>query len=186
MRVPGSGLRVDRRGCEVDDLVYCGAVQVRVAADLSWSDVVSRAVAEEWTGIEALAGVPGTVADVTRDNAGAHGQTVGGVVASVRTWDRLDDAQRTFAAADCGFDDGASRFSERLPDGSYRLEVLEVSLLLATGDLTSPIRDEGLAGLLEVEVGQRVALADVAEAVRPARVNELQDLEAPAGSPPLS
>jgi UDP-N-acetylmuramate dehydrogenase len=160
-----SGLRVDTTGCSVDDLVYCGAVQVAADACESWDGIVQRAVTEGWLGVEALSGLPGSIADVTRANVSAYGQSVSDAVVSVRTWDRHLDRQRTFAALECDFGPGSSRFTEHLPDGTLRYDVREVTILLKQGDLTTPIRDEELASRLGIASGGRVPLARVRHAV---------------------
>lgn len=161
-----AGIVVDESGCDVDDLVFCGAPEVRVPAGETWAMVVDLAVVRGWTGIEALAALPGTVGDVTRRNGAAFDQSVSDVVSSVRTWDRVTDAQRTFAAADCRFTDGASTLQERLDDGTERYALLDVRFLFQQGDVSAPIRDEALAALLGVDVGARVPLAHVRDAVR--------------------
>lgn len=166
LRVPTLGVSVDSAGCDVDDLVFCGAVQVRVGADETWHSLVERAIASEWVGIEALAGVEGSVADVTRDNASAYGQAVADTVVAVRTWDRATDAQRTFALVDCGFRPGGSRFQDVLADGSLRFEILDVAFLFKQGDLTSPVSDPALAELLGIEIGERAPLVAVRDAVQ--------------------
>lgn len=164
-RIPTTGVSVDTTGCNADDLVVCAAVQVRVGADEPWDALVERAVASGWVGIEALAGVGGRVADVTRDNASLHGQAVADTVVAVRTWDRQTDAQRTFPFVECGFRPGGSRFQEVLPDGSLRWQILDVAFLFKLGDLTGPVRDPALAGTLGIRIGQRVPLAEVRDAV---------------------
>lgn len=160
------GFRIDETGCEVDDLVFCGAVKVHSGPDEHLATLVELALDSQWKGLEALAGVTGTVAGAVRENVERFGQAAGDSVESVRTWDRLLDAQCTFAAADCLFEAGTSRFAEELADGCPRYEILEVVWLLEQGDLISPVRDEGLAELLGVDLGQRVTLSDVAAAVR--------------------
>ncbi len=165
LRVPTFGVSVDSAGCDVDDLAYCAAVQVRVGADEAWGSLVGRAVASGWVGIESLAGVGGSVADVTRDNASAYGQAVADTVAAVRTWDRETDAQRTFPLVECGFQPGSSRFQEVLVDGSLRFDILDVAFLFKQGDLTGPVWDPALAEELGIEIGQRVPLTEVRDAV---------------------
>ncbi|MBZ2196301.1 hypothetical protein [Occultella gossypii] len=160
-----AGLRVDTTGCSVDDLVYCGAVQVAADSSEPWDGIVERAVAEGWLGVEALSGLPGSVADVTRANASAYGQSVSDAVVSVRTWDRSVDRQRTFAAVECDFGPGSSRFTEQLADGSLRYDLREVTLLLKQGDLTTPVRDDALVARLGVASGDRVPLDLVRRAV---------------------
>lgn len=159
--LPIAGFVIDDSACDVDDLAFCGGVQVTVAADESWDGLVERAVAEGWMGVEALSGIPGTVADVVRANSAAYGQAVADTVASVRTWDRVADAQRTFPAVECAFVDGGSRFQEPLDDGGLRYELLDVAFLFRQGDFSAPIVDGVLAGALSVAVGARVPLAEV-------------------------
>ncbi|NHB84941.1 hypothetical protein G7085_10880 [Tessaracoccus sp. HDW20] len=96
---PITGMEVDDSACEVDDLAFCGGVQVRVPATDSWGDLVEHAVASDWVGIEALAAVPGTVADAVTTDATAHGQSVSDTLSSVRTWDLATDQQRSFPVA---------------------------------------------------------------------------------------
>ena len=48
--------------------------EVTVAAGEVWDEVVARAVAEGWSGIEALSGIPGTVGATPIQNVGAYGQ----------------------------------------------------------------------------------------------------------------
>ena len=159
----GTVVRIATRGVTADadcadDIGCINAVSVTVAAGEDWDAFVTRAVGSGWVGVEALSGIPGTVGATPIQNVGAYGQEVGEVVASVRTWDRRERAQRTFAAADCGFGYRSSRFKEE-PD---RYLVLEVTLLMRQGTLGSPVRYAELATALGVGVGERAPL----EAVR--------------------
>jgi UDP-N-acetylmuramate dehydrogenase len=163
---PIAGITIDDSACEVDELAYCGGVQVNVPASDEWDDLVALAVASDWVGIEALSYIDGTVGDAVRTNAAAHGQAVADTVSSVRTWDRSADAQRTFPLADCDFGPNKSRFLETMSDGSERFEVLDVSFLFRQGDLTTPIRNKYLVGVLGIELGGRVSLGVVRDAVR--------------------
>lgn len=167
LQLPTIGVSVDSAGCDVDDLVFCAAVQVRVGADEAWDSLVDRAVASGWVGIESLAGVGGSVADATRNNASRYGQAVADTVMAVRTWDRETDAQRTFPLVECTFKPGGSRFQEPLADGSLRFRILDVAFLFKQGELTAPVADPALAGALGIEVGRRVSLAEVCDTVRP-------------------
>ncbi|MDN5795638.1 MAG: hypothetical protein L0H79_07770 [Intrasporangium sp.] len=157
------GFLVDEAGCDADNLCYSGAVTVTSAAAEDWGALVDRAAREGWTGIAALAGFSGTVADAVIENFSAYGQRIADVIWSVRTWDRMEDTQRTFAMADCEFHQGGSRF---LPeDGRRRYDVLEVAFVFRAGTITAPLQDAGLTQLLGVELGERVPLPRVREAV---------------------
>lgn len=156
------GVDINTEGCHVDDLVFCGAVTATLAAGEPWRDFVALAVQSGWGGVEALAGVPGTVAEVVTANPSRFGQSPADAVSRVRTWDRATDAQRTFAMVECEFEPGSSRFSrETLPDGTQRYVVIEAALLLKQADITPPLHDEALVAALGIEPGERVPLGRV-------------------------
>ncbi len=155
-----SGVAVDDAGCDDDDLAACGGLLVTVAAGENWDDLVARAVAEEWVGIEALSGIPGAVGATPMQNVGAYGQEVADTIWSVRTYDRATGAIRTFASAECGFGYRTSRFK-----GSDRYVISSVTYQLRQGSLSAPVRYPELARALGVELGERAKLGDVREAV---------------------
>lgn len=155
-------ISVNDDGCDVTGLVYCGAVTATVAAAESWDGFVAHAVANEWVGGEALSGLAGTVGDVVVANRRAFGQSPSDTVESVQVWDDASQTQRYFAMSDCDFGEGESRFSrEHLPNGRLRFRPLLVSFLFRQGDLTAPIRNSELAGLLDVAYGARVPITQV-------------------------
>jgi UDP-N-acetylmuramate dehydrogenase len=156
----GTVVRIETSGVDVATDT-CGGAFVTVAAGEGWDALVARAVDRGWVGIEALSGIPGSVGATPIQNVGAYGQEVADTVASVRTWDRVDRAQRTFAAADCGFGYRTSRF-KRDPD---RFVVLAVTFQFRLGDLSEQVRYAELARTLGVQVGDRALAADVRDAV---------------------
>jgi UDP-N-acetylmuramate dehydrogenase len=139
----------------------CGGTTVTVAAGEPWDALVARLVEQELVGVEALSGIPGSTGAVPVQNVGAYGQEVAQTIASVRTWDRRADEQRTFAAADCGFGYRDSRF--KAEPGRYL--VLEVAFQLVRGSLSTPIGYAELARRLGVDVGERAPLGQVRETV---------------------
>ena len=145
----------------IDDLSCRAAVTVTLQAGEPWDDFVARAVASGWVGIEALSGIPGLTGATPIQNVGAYGQEVAATIASVRTWDRHENAVRTFAAADCGFAYRTSRF--KAEPGRY--VVLEVSFLLREGTLSAPIGYVELAKAVDAATGDRRPLQDVRDAV---------------------
>ncbi|OYO13282.1 UDP-N-acetylenolpyruvoylglucosamine reductase [Enemella evansiae] len=156
----GTVIRIATRGIEVDSSACSGAF-VTAAAGENWDDLVARAVAEGWVGIECLSGIPGLVGATPIQNVGAYGQEVSQTIARVRTLDRSTGQVRTFSAADCDFSYRHSRFKAE-PD---RWMVLSVTFQFELGDLSAPIRYAELARRLGVEPGQRVPAADAREAV---------------------
>jgi UDP-N-acetylmuramate dehydrogenase len=143
------------------DADACGGAVVRVAAGETWDDLVVRAVREGWVGVEALSGVPGLVGATPIQNVGAYGQEVSQTIASVRCWDRQAGEVRTLFHRDCRFGYRTSRLKQE----PGRWVVLEVVFQLRLGDLGSPVAYAELAGRLGVDVGARVPLADVRDAV---------------------
>lgn len=139
----------------------CAGADVTVGAGENWDDFVARAVAEEWVGIETLAGIPGLVGATPMQNVGAYGAEVAQTIASVRTWDRRDRAVRTYFAADCGFGYRTSRFKQE----PGRHLILGVTFQLRRGELSGPIAYAELARELGAELGQRAPLTQVRDAV---------------------
>jgi UDP-N-acetylmuramate dehydrogenase len=156
----GTVVKVGLRGVAVDQDACSGAT-VTVAAGEVWDDLVRRAVGEGWVGVEALAGIPGSVGATPIQNVGAYGQEVAETIATVRCWDRREAVVRTLAAADCGFGYRTSRF-KRDPG---RYVVLAVTFQLRLGDLGAPVRYAELARTLGVEPGERAPSAQVRDAV---------------------
>lgn len=157
---PGTVVLVDTDGITVESDDACGGVFVRVAAGVGWDALVERACAEQWSGIEALSGIPGRTGATPVQNVGAYGQDVSETIAQVRVWDRHREAVRTIASADCGFTYRHSMFK-----GHDRFVVLDVVFQLRPADLSGPIGYADLAAGLGVAVGDRVPLADARAAV---------------------
>ncbi|TDE00918.1 UDP-N-acetylmuramate dehydrogenase [Jiangella asiatica] len=164
----GTVVKVATRGVEADTsascdsgaLAACGGVLVSAAAGEPWDDLVAYAIQREWSGIEALSGIPGLVGATPMQNVGAYGQEVAQTVWQVRTYDRQDRRIHTFANADCRFAYRDSRFK-----GADRYVVLTVSYQLREGDLGAPVAYPELARELGVAVGERARLTEVRAAV---------------------
>ena len=169
----GTVVRVATRGVDAD-VSSCSGATVRVAAGEDWDGFVARAVDQEWSGIEALSGIPGLVGATPIQNVGAYGSEVSQTIASVRTWDRAARRQVTFPVADCGFGYRWSRFKAE-PD---RYLVLEVTFQFTLGSLSAPVRYAELARTLGVEVGARVPANEVRAAVLRLRAGKGMVLDA--------
>jgi UDP-N-acetylmuramate dehydrogenase len=152
-RMVGDGLAVigESDDDEVDVIVEAGAV---------WDELVAHTVAEGWSGIEALSGIPGSVGATPIQNVGAYGQEVADVITAVRTWDRETGSERRFAPADCGF-----TYRDSLFKRTSRYVVTAVEFRLATGGEGAPVRYAELARTLGVELGTGAPVAAVRDAV---------------------
>ena len=158
--VEGRVVLVRTRGIDAS-VDSCAGAWVTVAAGESWDDFVARAVAEEWSGIEALSGIPGLTGATPIQNVGAYGQEVAQTIARVRAYDRVGGDVVTLPAGECGFGYRTSRF--KVDPGRY--VVLSVEFQLPLGALSAPIAYAELASRLGVEVGARVPAVEVREAV---------------------
>lgn len=153
----------------------CGGASLSLPAGQDWDAFVEQAVANEWVGVEALSGIPGTLGAAPVQNIGAYGQEVSGVVASVRTWDRATGRRRTLTLSELGFGYRTSVLKRSMRSGGAaggdiwyptpRYVVLEVNLQMRLGSLSAPVGYGELARTLGVEVGQRAPSADVRAAV---------------------
>ncbi|MEP7035914.1 MAG: UDP-N-acetylmuramate dehydrogenase [Actinomycetota bacterium] len=155
----GSAIHIATDGVTVES-IDSGQARVRVAAGEVWDHVVARAVAEGWSGIEALSGIPGSAGATPIQNVGAYGQEVAQTIVAVRAWDRGEQRVRTFANANCQFSYRSSLFK-----GETRYVVLDVVFQLELSVVSSPVGYEDLARALGVDVGSRVPLEVAREAV---------------------
>ncbi|WP_239460016.1 UDP-N-acetylmuramate dehydrogenase [Nocardioides daejeonensis] len=137
------------------------SVLVTVQAGMAWDDLVARAVAAGWSGIEALSGIPGSVGATPIQNVGAYGQEVATTIDEVEVWDRRLRGVRRFAGRECSFGYRHSRFKA---DPS-RFVVLAVTFRLVVEPLGQPVRYAELGRRLGVEPGERAPLAAVRAAV---------------------
>ncbi|MDO4413424.1 UDP-N-acetylmuramate dehydrogenase [Cutibacterium sp.] len=156
----GTVVRVGTSGLSAE-VSSCGGALVTVAAGQVWDEFVVHAIEQEWIGPEFLSGIPGLVGSTPIQNVGAYGVEVCEFIARVRTWDRVDDTQRTFTADQCGFGYRTSRFKTE-PD---RYVVLDVTMQFNLGTRSLPVRYAELARRLGVEPGERVDTSKVRQAV---------------------
>ena len=98
---PSRVVRIASRGLTAD-VSDCGGAYLRIAAGEPWDEVVARAVAEGWRGIEALSGIPGLAGATPVQNVGASASRSPTSIASVRAFTGRP-AARHVRRADCGF-----------------------------------------------------------------------------------
>lgn len=156
----GTVIRMGITGVNAD-VSGCGGAVVRVGAGENWDDFVEYAISQEWSGPEALSGIPGSVGATPIQNVGAYGNEVASFVYSVRTFDRQTKQFKTFAAGECDFSYRNSIFKQN----PGRWVVVEVAFQFPLGSLSAPILYGELAKRLDVEVGARVDSKSVRETV---------------------
>ncbi|WP_400995504.1 UDP-N-acetylmuramate dehydrogenase [Agromyces sp. GXQ0307] len=165
----GTVIRIATKGIEVLPGAAAGSVHLRVQAGEVWDELVAFAVERGFSGLEALSGIPGSVGAAPVQNIGAYGQELSDVLVAIEFLDEGADRPRRISA-------------DELELG-YRTSVLKqglagvvLSIELALHDTTAerevlgqalgtPVAYAQLAGALGVQLGDRVPIADVREAV---------------------
>ncbi|MBO3746906.1 UDP-N-acetylmuramate dehydrogenase [Streptosporangiaceae bacterium NEAU-GS5] len=152
----GLVVRVTTTGIE---LTGDGLLTAQAGED--WDALVARTVAEGWSGVECLSGIPGLVGSTPIQNVGAYGQEVAQTITGVRVYDRMTGETADLTAAECGFAYRHSAFK----DDPRRHVVLAVTYQLIESPQSAPVAYAELAKRLGVDVGERVPLAEAREAV---------------------
>lgn len=166
---PGTVIRIATRGIEARPGDEAGTVHLRVQAGENWDELVAFTVAQGYSGLEALSGIPGCVGASPVQNIGAYGQELSDVLLGIEFLDEGADEPRSMSA-------------DELELG-YRTSVLKqglrgvvVSVEFVLHDTTAerevlgeavgrPVAYAQLAQALGVQVGDRVPVARVREAV---------------------
>ena len=124
-----------------------------MAGGEDWDGFVSQVVERGFSGVECLAGIPGTVGGTPVQNVGAYGQEVSSVVERLRAFDLETHTFVEFAAAECGFAYRRSRFN-RADRGRYLVTRVDYRLhrdgspLLAYPDLKAHFQNRAEAPTL--------------------------------------
>ena len=164
----GLVLRVELKGMALFDAGDgSGQKILQAAAGESWQDCVARSVRENCSGIECLAGIPGSVGGTPVQNVGAYGQEVSSSVERVRAYDMVCRETVEIPSSECEFAYRRSRFNGR---DSGRYIVTRVDYRLTPGgrpavryaDLERELERRGIASV-------EATLLEVADAVTSVR-----------------
>ncbi|MDQ2707244.1 MAG: UDP-N-acetylmuramate dehydrogenase [Actinomycetota bacterium] len=157
--VPGTTVLVATKGRAVAP--RAGGARLTVEAGEDWDSVVTATVAEGWSGLECLSGIPGRVGAVPVQNVGAYGVEIAELLVDVDLYDRRAGRVRMHVpAAELGLGYRTSALK-----GRDEAVVLRVRLDVAAGPFSGPLRNPELARALDVPVGARAPIAEVREAV---------------------
>ena len=156
----GTVVRVETTGnsYEID---ACSGGTLTVSAGSDWDEFVALTIDKGLANLESLSGIPGTIGGAPIQNIGAYGHEVSEVIARVRTYDRTKQEIKTFMASECNFSYRSSIFKE----SAGRYVILDVTFQLRKGEHSLPIGYAELANELGVEIGARVEISKVREAV---------------------
>lgn len=110
----GMVIRMEMKGMEA---THEGEdVFIRAGAGESWDALVAWCVAEEWSGLECLSGIPGSVGAAPVQNIGAYGVSVAPFVHEVEVFDRTTKKIIGLSGDECVFSYRDSIFKH--PEGS--------------------------------------------------------------------
>ncbi len=156
----GTVICVVTRGIERSDTP--AGVILRVQAGEPWDALVATTVELGLSGIEALAGIPGSTGAAPIQNIGAYGQELSTTLDSIAFLDYLDGEVVRLSAAELQF----GYRSSALKAGRAGV-VLSIDLRLSAHEhgLSDPILFPQLAAALGVELGERLPVAQVRDAV---------------------
>ncbi len=168
----GTVVRIATTGID-EDVASCSGAVLTVAAGESWDALVAHTVASEFSGLEAMSGIPGLVGATPIQNVGAYGAEVGDLITTVRTLDRSTGLVRTLFPLECQFGYRSSRFKSE--PGRY--VVASVTFQLRLGSLSQPVRYPELARHLGVAVGERAPVSAVRDAVLALRAGKAMVLD---------
>lgn len=153
-------IRVATRGIEVQPPKK-GKVLVRVQAGENWDEFVAHTVSQGLAGIEAMAGIPGTVGAGPVQNIGAYGQELSDVLVRVEFLDFATQEVAILEAKDLAFGYRDSAIKRGRP-GVITWVELELQDL---DGLSRPLYSTQIAADLGVAMGDQVELAKVRETV---------------------
>ncbi|WP_051866220.1 UDP-N-acetylmuramate dehydrogenase [Streptosporangium roseum] len=157
---PGTVIRMATRGITARPLDD-DAVEVTAQAGEPLSALVAFAVSEHLSGIEYLAGIPGTVGAAPVQNTGAYGQQISDTLTRLTVYDWHRRRHVDFRPAACGFGYRTSIFKAH----PGRWTILQAALRLTRSAYAAPITYQHLAHALGIPLGARPPLAEAAQGV---------------------
>ncbi|HEY6799010.1 MAG TPA: UDP-N-acetylmuramate dehydrogenase [Agromyces sp.] len=181
----GTVIRVATRGIEVlerpdtvsspgeeeqaDERPGAASVRIRVQAGENWDDLVAWTVEHGFSGIEALSGIPGAVGAAPVQNIGAYGQELESTLVAIDFLDEGADVPRRMTAdeLELGYRTSVLKRGLRGIVIAIELDLHDTAAERAVlGEaLGKPIAYAQLADALHVNLGDRVPIARVREAV---------------------
>ncbi|MGW0070275.1 UDP-N-acetylmuramate dehydrogenase [Streptosporangium sandarakinum] len=157
---PGPVIRMASQGVTVHPAPD-GFVDVEVQAGHSLADLIEFTVTAGFSGLECLAGIPGTVGAAPVQNTGAYGQQIGDRLLRLAAYDWRTGETIRMLPNDCGFGYRTSVFKSR----PSRWTMLALTVRLRRSSYASPIAYQRLANTLGVPLGAVPPLAETSAAV---------------------
>ncbi len=157
----GQVILVRTSGIEEKPGLESGRARVKVAAGVEWSHLVDLAVSKGLSGLELLAGIPGSVGATPIQNVGAYGAQISDVLCASEVLNRASGAIETWHNADWQFGYRTSR----LRSSPQSHVVLSVTFELIKSDHSARLEYPSLIEHLGVAPGTRLPLTLVRDGV---------------------
>ena len=164
-------------GIEIEEL-SSDCIKFTVGGGMKWDDFVNKTTELGLTGVECLAGIPGTVGAAPVQNIGAYGQEVKDVISRVYVMDFRTKELKWLDGEDCHFSYRRSIFNGK-ERGKYF--IIKVEFILKKGEIEGDLYNSLQAYLDEKGIDSREP-AILAEAVRNVRDSKLPDPDKIASS----
>jgi UDP-N-acetylmuramate dehydrogenase len=165
----GTVIRVATRGIEQEADAPAGAVRLRVQAGENWDDLVAWTVEHGFSGLEALSGIPGSVGASPVQNIGAYGQELSDALVAIEFLDEGATEPRRMTAAELELGYRTSVLKRGLSGIVVSIEVelhdTAAERAVLGEAIGAPVAYQQLAGALGVQLGDRVPVARVRDAV---------------------
>lgn len=156
---PGTVVLVRSAGADWAELDRDQAA-VTVQAGMEWEPFVATTVAEGWSGLAPMSGVPGLTGATPIQNVGAYGSEVAELISSVTVLDRASGTVEAWPPERCGFGFRTSAFKH-----TDRYVVLDVTFVLRRAPDGVPVRYAEVARRLGVAPGELAPSEQVRDVV---------------------
>ena len=155
-----------------------GKIKFTVGGGLKWDDFVNKTIELGCTGVECLAGIPGTVGAAPVQNIGAYGQEAKDAISRIFVADFKTGEQKWLENEECNFSYRRSIFNGK-ERGKYF--IIKVEFVLKKGEIEGELYASLQRYLDEKGITSREPVV-LAEAVRNVRDSKLPDPEKIASS----
>ena len=166
-----NGLIIHMANKGINHFIEGNQVFITAAAGEIWNDLVWYCIDHDFSGLENMALIPGTVGASPIQNIGAYGQELMNILYSLRAFDTVSGKCVTFSNQDCQFSYRDSIFKNKYR-GRYIILSVTYQLPLENKLNTS-------YGAIETELSNRgivnPTIRDIAEIVSLIRVEKLPD-----------
>jgi UDP-N-acetylmuramate dehydrogenase len=146
-------------------------ILITVGAGENWDDIAAWAATENYSGLEALSGIPGTAGAAPIQNIGAYGKEVSEILEHVEVYDKETDEFRVLQNDECKFSYRNSIFKEN----RERWVITNITLRLKKEEFPSIPSYKDVTEYFSTANSNRRSVRDIRNAILNIRRNKLPD-----------